>query len=1687
MPIDIKLPEYKGDKYSGDIKSEPLIPTAPALFSPIDLAEYQRYVENPVLTGNLALDVDSLTETRASNQPWSHRAANSLIKFGGKSVVNFGGAMVALPALVGKLFGSEYIDNELFKSIDSANEWLDESFPHYLTKAQQDYTTWQKMTSLDSGFWGNDFLGGMSFLVGTVMAEAVLSAATIATFGAAAPLQAAHLARVAQMLNKLRKPLAGATNKAIKAGFDSTRLASDVIGGIQRQSALNTLGRVGRLGLTTATSTMYESALEARGYKEHALTALKEQFRSQNFRDPNDLELTELVDAVDKGANSVFALNAVTVGLSNAILLDRLIGGPIGKITDNIKLKKLKKDIQEIDGVFGPKPKSKYRRVLDGVSTAILGAGREGLEEGLQKAYDVGINEYLLSEYNLDALDNTGIMSKIMNEGMAKSFGTQEGLEEVLIGSLLGLTGLFGIGGLKGSAGEAIAKVRGKDDYTLFLNKLAQDLTNNKDTGMHNNLKTALRMTAINNQRELSVQDIFDFKNEDARLTYAYMNSRAKAGILEEDIANQKEAINAMSDTEFKEKYGDTLPVKEAKEKINKVLDASVESFNKSLSLARNYVGADILAREDAIDAISMLAFQTFDLDAREESISQNLTKYGQDVTTKIAGVLNKIRGATGGNTTALNNLLRKIKVVNNKIQDVQDRIAQVDAEMSNYKEVPVNLQNKKDKLLKELSGYNTEKDNINEEKLEAYREVIENNKELDKEIRSNSVSVEDYERNFDEYISQFDKALDLEESLSKAIKDSKEAYNHDKLMMELADLGRIAKKRESLLAAYDYLITPQGQQRFLETNNKFKEALAEKAKYDLIYQSRLDKLANDNELYQQEDFNTAIRKLDAVLTDMYEKSLTPDKKGDVLTIYKVGDRRIGVLRYEDGHHAMYEVDDNNLSIDSDIKISNLESRLTSSPIDYIKLVNNAWKEGSYTKEKMAYVAQTLGIDYTDDSITVEDEIISIEDTDRIAKVFNKVAESKMFDFTPNDLLDVVNQVTGQSYDSIEKIEEHTNLITAEQQRIINKKNNDFEIIKGLLFNKYTKANLPNAIANLTAETELEAEVSQSNLNSTMSTYQSDYLVKLGRLIDKREQPPAEGELPGQTATQTVSKLPPSQPPTTPPSETPTQEETNQELSTLEGGPVVGEEVKQKSATLEGSMLQETVLPIEQQKADIEKRKQEELGKITYGNTVIQEDLTNYDEGELSIKGQGSKVLRDGIMDSDKLTGVEKQKAQKELGIWLQTMSLKDVAKKLNDKYGLNLHAGKWALAEVKRKSIIAKYEAELAALEQKGTQEDKKESAQVTDIEKRRQEAKQSLKDKNSYYWGFDGSATFGNVKFYGKNHGQTKITQNQDGTPTTMEKGSIQSSVFTSEELIEAVRNKDVNVVNQLAKEVDAKYKAELDALKNKQQPAEEVNPATIIDPTGTQIIDKERPPTSINSSNPLVEFKDASLTGYLDDQKTAASAAINDALTTGEFEFTFEVEEINGQKTNNYGDYRLTIGTHRNDKTYFVHLKLNGVRIGRILDGNRFQNKDGRTLDFNNVEDALAYNKDLTNEELEELRDLQARLNRLNDLAISGTGDANQILEQAGFYPITPDSLKLYSLLHDASVSKVRELKQKLGDQLDLFNNYPIEEYGIQLKGKMSIPLVDTNSGMLIGTFEVVDGNIEFNTSNLSLIHI
>lgn len=135
---------------------------------------------------------------------------------------------------------------------------------------------------------------------------------------------------------------------------------------------------------------------------------------------------------------------------------------------------------------------------------------------------------------------------------------------------------------------------------------------------------------------------------------------------------------------------------------------------------------------------------------------------------------------------------------------------------------------------------------------------------------------------------------------------------------------------------------------------------------------------------------------------------------------------------------------------------------------------------------------------------------------------------------------------------------------------------------------------------------------------------------------------------------------------------------------------------------------QEKVAEVSPEVAYVEKRRQEDLKEQQYKGLKTQEDLTNYNEGETSIIGQGLKEIRDDIVNAEKkglITLKEKKLAQAKINAWLTGgMSLAEASVKIREEFGITVSAGKWQLAENRRNEINAKYDAELEALKPKET-----------------------------------------------------------------------------------------------------------------------------------------------------------------------------------------------------------------------------------------------------------------------------------------------------------------------------------------------------------------------------------------------
>ena len=913
----MKLPDiaYKGVK--------PLEPTDNLLkgnpsFSLLDLKDFVDRGNKLFLEGYDS-DLSSLIETRASTQSVSERWGRGLKKAGANAGSILAGGSVFMFDLAkmlvsdgDKSFFEAVIDSEGQQAIDSWADEVRENNKHYLTQAQQDYSTAQKLYKKDSGFWSDHFLGAVGFLAGTVASQYL-------NFGVGS-----LLSKAAKSLSPIRKTIKQASTRlanTARADEIITKLAGNNV------NISDTLKKLGNVTLSTLTNTAGESALEARGYKEHATKELINQFKQINFREPNEQELKVINDQINSAGNSVFALNMVTVGLSNAIMFGKVLGqgtrvgrlaekyglrtgdtlGGLNKNLLNKARRKILGGVDITDGTAAVKMTGLQKKTR--AAATFLGRGlSEGAEEGLQYAYETGAIDYLLSNNNLEALDNISLIGGVTNKGFAEAFGTQEGLEQVLVGALLGWFGLPII--TKGGLQESIGILRGKDDYTKNLTDLAVQYNQNPETGLHQNLASAVREHEFG-QRRMNAQDLMTMHDNRAAQTFSFFNSRNNLNVLNEEVDRISDTILNMSNEDFLNTYSKDKTienVEEAKKELVDALKDSAKSFNNAHKAAKrlNNDNYETQQDKDYVDGLAFLTYNIQDLDLREGQIAENIKKIMPSFNENLAKLADELN-------TDIKIKSEDLDKAKNNLEDVQSKIIKENERLTNVKD-----EAERDKIMESISYLSGVETELTAE-VNGLKNILANSIKgsLKKNIQSviNKTKGLEYANDPDAYIDTISDVLKQQSKVGSIIEDNTNTrLEFEKLYQEVIDLGRIAKKRQSLIAQYN--LFSANPDALLETTEALRGAVNERFKFDLIKQHLLDKKAKEEGLYDKATFSDAMRDLAAILhiEETYFKDQSKDVESYALGTALNKDNEIkgfAIVKYVNGDKHIYEVEKN--------------------------------------------------------------------------------------------------------------------------------------------------------------------------------------------------------------------------------------------------------------------------------------------------------------------------------------------------------------------------------------------------------------------------------------------------------------------------------------------------------------------------------------------------------------------------------------------------------------------------------------------------------------------------------------------------------------------------------------------------------------------------------------------------------
>lgn len=346
----------------------------------------------------------------------------------------------------------------------------------YYTEADKNASLFGQMGT--SRFWADKALGGAAFTVGMILSEGALALATGGISLGRLPITAGQgIARFASKMGVKQ------TGKTLGTGLTKSHqilgkiAAGEKVGltAIQSGSRGRVLGqRIGQIANDVrfiATSSGYEAGMEARHFRKDA----EEQFYdyyNRLGRQPTAEEVAEFRRELDNSSNMVFGANMGILGVSNVALFGRMFG--VGNYFKGI-MKPIDKEINKrIFGIgtkqvgkntFEPIKRNTFQKVLSptwhGIVKPVISEGF--WEEGGQGVASTMMSEYIKSTYDPELTEGTLTYLEAFQKGLEETYGTKDGQTEVLIGAIIGvlfgsLSGTFTRGSREAKAQTGIAE-----------------------------------------------------------------------------------------------------------------------------------------------------------------------------------------------------------------------------------------------------------------------------------------------------------------------------------------------------------------------------------------------------------------------------------------------------------------------------------------------------------------------------------------------------------------------------------------------------------------------------------------------------------------------------------------------------------------------------------------------------------------------------------------------------------------------------------------------------------------------------------------------------------------------------------------------------------------------------------------------------------------------------------------------------------------------------------------------------------------------------------------------------------------------------------------------------------------------------------------------------------------------------
>lgn len=599
-------------------------------------------------------------EAFAKAQSGFKQFGNALVKMGATAVGTFLNGMAAIPDTISAIKGNSVYDTTLGNSMDEWLKNLEDRFPNYYTKWQQDhpFASAIPFSGGSANFWGDKFLKNLGFTIGAIGSAVATDAVVgLATQGLGEiPLLGQQVGKAALWLNKVFT----GTNKAeelLALGRAAGRTGEQLLDlkKLANAAAATKVATGAKYAISLYGSTVSEAGFEARDGYNSVKQDLLQAYQREKGYSATGKDLEEIEKYAKASGNVRFGVNMALLGVSNALQLDGILktfsAAKAGVRSSIQKELESGASIGLAEGsidTFERLPKSLWGRVRP-LMPSILSEGvfEEGGQFATQVAtenyyerkylYDKGLNKslYKKDETPFDSRDAISNVVHSVIRGLSDEFTTDEGLENVVLGSLTGA--VFG----------GVTRWMDRSKNNAMTQTTLNMLNSVGVTGiLQNNYDSAASAQRIAEDMKEAVRnnDIYKFKNFQHEQFVNFILSGVQAGRFDVRL-EQLNMLRGMDNDEFKKAFGldrTTDNVKTVNEYVDKLVtkaervkksyDAINDTFvnpfrfnSKATTRQENEENQKNRIFEKWKESLTYIASINADVDSRIQSIAQDL------------------------------------------------------------------------------------------------------------------------------------------------------------------------------------------------------------------------------------------------------------------------------------------------------------------------------------------------------------------------------------------------------------------------------------------------------------------------------------------------------------------------------------------------------------------------------------------------------------------------------------------------------------------------------------------------------------------------------------------------------------------------------------------------------------------------------------------------------------------------------------------------------------------------------------------------------------------------------------------------------------------------------------------------------------------------------------------------------